>query len=100
MCLEIEKRRKEIEQNKRNKALEFTKNEEEIKECIQKCVQAKLEKEYGDQYLSLSPAKKVEPSAGTQQSDEHLNTLSSVMKKEMGTEDREIQHGGISPPHA
>ena len=44
MHLEIEKRRKEIEQNKRNKALEFTKNEEEeIKECIQKCVQAKLE---------------------------------------------------------
>ena len=36
MHLEIEKWRKEIEQNKRNRALEFNKNEEEIKECIKK----------------------------------------------------------------
>ena len=38
MQLRDRKKEEEIEQNKRNRALEFTKNEEEeIKECIKKC---------------------------------------------------------------
>ena len=82
MHFEIKKRKKEIEQSKRNKPIEFTKDEEwEIKDRIQKRVQAWLEKEYGDNYLSSSPALKREPSSSHQESGENLNTLSNVMKR-------------------
>ena len=82
MHFEIEKRKKEIEQSKRNKPIEFTKDEEwEIKDHIEKRVQARLEKEYGDNYLSSSAALKREPSSSQQESRENLNTLSNVMKR-------------------